>query len=108
MYNPGRQAAAPGAAHREAMARARSQRPRARDEDEGFTSRLARVSGHSVEFVSALAAPIFDYRGDLVLSLVLFGFKSSFDISWNGRNAELLRTAAGEISAKLGYLSDSA
>lgn len=69
---------------------------------------LARVSGHSVEFVAALGAPIFDYRGDLVLSLVLFGFKSSFDIGWDSRNARLLQAAAGEISGKLGYLSDPA
>lgn len=65
---------------------------------------LARVSGHSVEYVSALAAPIFDYRGDLALALVLFGFKSSFDISWDGGNARLLKTAAGEISTRLGYV----
>jgi len=67
---------------------------------------LARVSGHSVEYVSALGAPVFDYRGDLVLSLVLFGFKSSFDISWDGRNARLLKAAAGDISSKLGYLAE--
>jgi len=68
---------------------------------------LARVSGHSVEYVSALAAPIFDFRGDLVLSLVLFGFKSTFDISWDGRNAQLLKAAAADISVKLGYVHDT-
>ncbi len=65
---------------------------------------LGRVLGHSVEGVSSLAAPIFDYRGELVLSLALFGFKSSFDVEWDGRNGQLLRQTAGEISAQLGYI----
>jgi len=65
---------------------------------------LGRVLGHSVEGVSSLAAPIFDYRGELVLSLALFGFKSRFDADWNGRNAQLLRLTAGDISAQLGYI----
>lgn len=66
---------------------------------------LGRVLGHSVEGVSALAAPIFDYRGELVLSLALFGFKSKFDADWDGRNAQLLRQTAGEISSRLGYIA---
>lgn len=65
---------------------------------------LARVTGHSIEYVSALAAPVFDYRGELVLSLALFGFKSTFDVSWDGRNARLLKHAARKISEKLGYV----
>ncbi len=67
---------------------------------------LGKVTGHSVEGVSALAAPIFDYRGELVLSLALFGFKSSFDVSWDGPNAQLLKETAGDISRKLGYIAD--
>lgn len=83
--------------------------PDSRDEvdaiiDETRQNGLGRVLGHSVEGVSSLAAPIFDYRGELVLSLALFGFKSRFDADWEGRNACLLRQTAGEISAKLGYL----
>ncbi|MEH6648841.1 MAG: IclR family transcriptional regulator [Motiliproteus sp.] len=65
---------------------------------------LGRVFGHSVDGVSALAAPIFDYRGELVLSLALFGFKSKFDAEWDGRNAQLLRETAGKISSRLGYI----
>tara|TARA_R110002167_G_scaffold1581_6_gene7613 strand:- start:1936 stop:2748 length:813 start_codon:yes stop_codon:yes gene_type:complete len=72
--------------------------------DETRQSGLGRVLGHSVEGVSSLAAPIFDYRGELVLSLALFGFKSRFDAAWDGRNAQLLRQTAGDISAQLGYL----
>ena len=64
----------------------------------------ARVEGHSIEYVSALAAPVFDYRGELVLSLALFGFKSGFDVGWGGRNAQLLRRTADSISERLGYV----
>lgn len=83
--------------------------PASRDEVEEIIAEtknhgLGRVLGHSVEGVSSLAAPIFDYRGELVLSLALFGFKSRFDAEWDGRNAQLLRKAAGDISAQLGYL----
>jgi len=66
---------------------------------------LARVEGHSIENVSALAAPVFDYRGECVLALALFGFKSTFDASWTGRNAHLVKKVAGEISERLGYVS---
>ena len=69
--------------------------------------RLARVDGHSVQGISALAAPIFDYRGEITLTIALFGFSSNFDASWDGRNARLLNEAANEISGKLGYISDS-
>lgn len=65
---------------------------------------LARVEGHSIENVSALAAPVFDYRGQCVLALALFGFKSSFDASFRGRNAHLVKKAAADISKRLGYV----
>lgn len=69
---------------------------------------LARVTGHGVEYLSALAAPIFDHRGHLVLSLALFGFKGGFDASWDGANARTLKRAAQDISAQLGYVAEGA
>ncbi len=66
---------------------------------------LSRVRGHSVEGISALAAPIFDYKGDISLTLALFGFSSTFDDGWEGENAHLLRKTAAQISHKLGYIS---
>lgn len=65
---------------------------------------LGRVEGHNVSYVSALAAPIFNYRGEVSMALALYGFKQDFDTSWDGKNAELVRRAAAEISAQLGYL----
>lgn len=66
---------------------------------------LARVEGHSVRGISALAAPIFDYRGDISLTLALFGFSSSFDSDWDGDNARLLKSAAEDISRQSGYIT---
>ncbi len=68
---------------------------------------LARVEGHSIEYVSAIAAPIFNYRGRVALALSLFGFKTSFDASWDGPNAELVKSAAEEISKQLGYIPNT-
>lgn len=65
---------------------------------------LARVNGLSVPGISALAAPIFDFKGDITLTLALFGFSTTFDWSWDGENACLLKKAAQDISRKLGYL----
>ena len=65
---------------------------------------LARVEGHSIENVSALAAPVFDYRGQCVLALALFGFKSTFDAGWRGDNARLVKRVAAGISERLGYV----
>ncbi len=65
---------------------------------------LASVTGHAVEWVSSLAAPIFDYRGEMVLSLAMFGFKTNFDVSINGQNAKILRQTVDGISKKLGYI----
>ncbi len=67
---------------------------------------LARVDGHSVQGVAALAAPVFDYRNEITLTLALFGFSSTFDAAWNGRNARLLKEAASEVSSKLGYIAE--
>ncbi len=67
---------------------------------------LARVTGHNVEYVSSVAAPVFDYRGEVVMSLALFGFKTNFDVDWNGSNAKLLKRITSEISSKLGYVTD--
>ncbi len=75
--------------------------------DETRTRGLARVEGHSVEYVSAVAAPVFDYKGNPVLALALFGFKSEFDVDWDGDNARMVKQTAAAISGKLGYISES-
>lgn len=66
---------------------------------------LARVNGHSVQGISALSAPIFNFRGEMTLTLSLFGFSSNFDAEWDGHNASLLKTATQDISRQLGYIA---
>lgn len=68
---------------------------------------LARVNGHSVQGISALSAPIFDFRGEITLTLSLFGFSSTFDAGWDGHNAHLLKQATQEISRQLGYIPEN-
>jgi DNA-binding IclR family transcriptional regulator len=54
------------------------------------------------ETVSALAAPIFDYRESLVGALALLGPRAEFDADPEGRLAGVLRAAANAVSESLG------
>ncbi len=63
---------------------------------------LARVEGTAVAGVSALAAPVFDGGGNLVLSLTAIGPSASFDVAADGAAAATLRRCAAELSAQLG------
>lgn len=71
------------------------------------THQLARVNGHSVQGISALSAPIFDFRGEITLTLSLFGFSSTFNADWDGPNARLLNQATREISRQLGHIPET-
>ncbi len=63
---------------------------------------LSRAVDAAVAGVSALAAPVFDGRGVLVLSLVAIGPTASFDVADGGAAAATLRRCAAELSAQLG------
>lgn len=65
---------------------------------------LAYVEGHTLDYVSAIAAPIFDYRDDIQMTMAIFGHRSHLDTHWNGLHATMLRAAAAEVSRKLGYV----
>jgi DNA-binding IclR family transcriptional regulator len=53
--------------------------------------------------VSALAAPVFDEEGRIVLSLTAIGPSGSFDLRLNGKLAPELRRAGLELSRQLGW-----
>jgi DNA-binding IclR family transcriptional regulator len=57
---------------------------------------------NSVPGVSALAAPVFDGTGAIVLSLTAIGASASFDISADGAPARALKRCAAELSTQLG------
>jgi DNA-binding IclR family transcriptional regulator len=64
--------------------------------------RLASVVDAAVPGVSALAAPVFDAAGALVLCLTAIGPSAVLDTAADGRAARLLRQAAAALSAQLG------
>ena len=53
--------------------------------------------------VSAISAPLFDYRGELVGALTSLGSPHYFDDSMSGPIAQTLMSHARQISAELGY-----
>jgi len=64
---------------------------------------MARAMGDFMEGMSAFAAPVFDDRGRLVLSITVLGYKAGFDHRWSGPVATALREAAQRLSRTLGY-----
>ena len=63
---------------------------------------LSRAVDAAVLGVSALAAPVFDGQGQIVLSLTAIGPTPGFDTAANGTLARELRRVAAELSAQLG------
>jgi DNA-binding IclR family transcriptional regulator len=78
--------------------------------DGAFAAELERVRAEGVSRavdaavpgVSALAAPVFDGQGQIVLSLTAIGPSPGFDTAPNGALALELRRVAAEVSAQLG------
>lgn len=56
-----------------------------------------------VQGVSALAAPVFDDQGRMVLSLTAIGPSGSFELALEGPLAQALKRASEELSAQLGW-----
>lgn len=53
--------------------------------------------------LSSMAAPIFGLEGKLIAVVTAFGYKGTFENSPTGENAKTLKSAADEISFKMGY-----
>lgn len=63
---------------------------------------IAHAVDAAVPGVSALAAPVFDAAGLLVLSLTAIGPGPSFDVRDDGEPARALKACAAELSRQLG------
>ncbi|RZL63820.1 MAG: IclR family transcriptional regulator [Variovorax sp.] len=63
---------------------------------------LSRSEGEIVPGVNAMAAPVFDASGDIVLSLTAIGPAGIFDTAWDGAIARALKGAAASVSQRLG------
>jgi DNA-binding IclR family transcriptional regulator len=66
-------------------------------------ARLAIVVDGAVPGVSAAAAPVFDARGTLVLSLTAIGPSAVFDTAPDGAVARPLKRAGEALSGRLGW-----
>jgi len=66
---------------------------------------IARSAGETLPGVNALAAPVFDAEGRMVLSVTAIGPASILNLAWQGGIARELRACARRISARLGGLA---
>jgi DNA-binding IclR family transcriptional regulator len=67
-------------------------------------TRLSRVEGTLLPGLNAMAAPVFDYRGKLSSVIGLVGHRESLDMDGAGPIAQLLKSTAAELSARLGFV----
>lgn len=74
----------------------------ARQLDEVRRHGVSRAVDALVTGVSAMAAPVFDERGAIVLSLTAIGPSAMVDTHWDGVVATALREAAQRLSRQLG------
>lgn len=63
---------------------------------------LARTIDHPQPGIAAFAAPIFDHRGALAMTVTLLGPSATFDIAWDGVLASNVAGFARSISAAIG------
>jgi DNA-binding IclR family transcriptional regulator len=69
---------------------------------------LSRAEGAVVPGVSALAAPVFDHRGQMVLSVTMIGPSAALDTRWDSPVAQQLRLLAQGLSLRLGHGAEPA
>jgi DNA-binding IclR family transcriptional regulator len=72
------------------------------------TARLACVEGTLLPGLNAMAAPVFDYRGKLSSVIGLVGHRDTLDMRADGAVAEVLKSTAAELSARLGFVEPKA
>jgi DNA-binding IclR family transcriptional regulator len=65
---------------------------------------LSRSISNPTPGVNAFAAPVFDYSGNIVLSITLMGSADIFDTAWRGKEATAIKACAAEISKRLGFV----
>src|SRR5690606_38000704 len=63
---------------------------------------VSRIVGGAVPGVSALAAPVLDEAGAMVMTFTAIGPTASFDAPPDGAVAQGLKRAAAEVSGRLG------
>ena len=66
---------------------------------------LARGIGEETPSIAVLAAPVFGANGRLALSIGVISAFGSFDPSYKGKPAKILKRTAAELSRRLGFSS---
>ena len=74
-----------------------------REIDQVRADGVACIAGVALPGLSAVSAPVFDARGQLVLSLTAIGPSAIFDSAVDGAVAALLKPAAEQLSRRLGW-----
>jgi DNA-binding IclR family transcriptional regulator len=64
---------------------------------------VACIAGVALPGISAVSVPVFDARGQLVLSLTAIGPSATFDSAVDGAVALRLKPAAAQLSTRLGW-----
>lgn len=71
--------------------------------DEARERQMSRGMNHPTPGIASLAAPVFDYSGNMALAVTIMGPTGIFDPNWDGTVAKALRACAASISKRLGY-----
>ena len=64
---------------------------------------LSRSVGEVLPGVNAMAAPVFDHSGAIVLAVTAIGPAALFETRWDGALARALRACAAQASQRLGW-----
>lgn len=64
---------------------------------------LSRTRGQPIPGIDAMAAPVFDGEGHIVLGILVMGPSATFDNDLDGTVATPLRRCAAEISRRIGH-----
>ena len=102
LRTPGRRGASPPNADNVARAGPRIDAALKAQLAEARVHGISRAVDGAVPGVSAMAAPVFDERGNMVLSLTAIGPSAIFDSRLDGAVAQALRSAAKMLSGQLG------
>jgi len=89
-----------------AVARAYDDAAVARLLEQARTQRYASVAGDLVPGVNAVAAPLFDQKGQIAGVIGALGRSEELAVEPTGRVATALTAAAAEVSRRLGYVGE--
>lgn len=64
---------------------------------------LARAQGHPIPGINALAAPVYNHQGHMVLAIAAIGSAQSCSAQWNNSTAQHLAKCASTLSQRLGF-----